>query len=1013
MGSWGPPAPLRHELARPFLAARLARRWSVPVTTVVAGAGFGKSTLLAQALRAEAAAPVGIDGWVSCRPGHERDIDLAAGIVGTIGGQTSDADPLRAVLGALRAAAPVDVCIVLDDVHLLGGESTAARLLGDIVRQLPANAHLVLAGREPPPIPLARLRAADQVIELTADDLAFSVHEIAHLAAEVGRDPRHADGCGGWPALVRVALAARRDVATGYAREEVLHELPLAARRALYVLSLAGTATDEFVSTVVGAPVDLAALAERVPLIAAVGTAHRAHDLWSEVLPDALDADVATELRRRVVEELLAAGEPTRAGEAARIGGDLDALDVAALGLVRSTISVLPVELARRWLAGVTLDRDRWPGLALLDAAARAARDVGDATVDAVLDDVAATYRARGDAGAEVAALAVATVAAQSRGDVDRLVALAGRTSSVPGGDDDPIVQVARGAIAGVVAEMSGDPEGAVAAFATAPLDAVPAALALSPQRFLMHCLLLAGRADDAVRVADEALTTTGNRHSQQGPAFARWLAGDPSGFDDEADWVVPEPGGSARDAFVAGAFHAVIRASWGVRLPFQDIVADNARDAAVVANARAAHAVLAHDEAAGSIAIGDVAARFGDDPVGDRHLRRFLALGYLLDPSQRAAWDAAPLGPTHARARMVARALAALRAGRPVAVDAGALAPPLVFTVLPLPWSVELACRLHGNGSSLGAALAGYLLERAGCRAHHELRMAAAADDPRLARDAAGLLSRLPVAPTSELGIAVLGPLEVCHDGVPAVARELRRVRVRELLAVLVLEPTISRDRVVELLWPDLDPESGGRNLRVTLTHLHRLLEPDRTTGEATFHVRADASSIRLVASPRLRVDVWELRRLSMAASAAREVGDIGAAIALLTEAAALSRGTPLVELDRVAGFDAEVESLRLLVVTTLLDLATLHLTAGSAGPALACAERALTLEPYLEAAHRLAIAATAQRGDGARTTAVVERTCRLLDELGVTPEPATEMLIRSALRRSRGGPVALAATA
>ena len=162
MGSWGPPAPLRHELARPFLAARLARRWSVPVTTVVAGAGFGKSTLLAQALRAEAAAPVGIDGWVSCRPGHERDVDLAAGIVGAIGGPSSDADPLAAVLGALRAAAPVDVCIVIDDVHLLGGESTATRLLGDVVRRLPANAHLVLAGREPPPIPLARLRAADQ-----------------------------------------------------------------------------------------------------------------------------------------------------------------------------------------------------------------------------------------------------------------------------------------------------------------------------------------------------------------------------------------------------------------------------------------------------------------------------------------------------------------------------------------------------------------------------------------------------------------------------------------------------------------------------------------------------------------------------------------------------------------------------------------------------------------------------------------------------------------------------------
>jgi DNA-binding SARP family transcriptional activator len=1001
MGNGGPPAPLRHELARPLLATRLGRRWSVPVTTVVAGAGFGKSTVLAQALRAEAAAPVGIDGWVSCRPGHECDRDLAAGIVGAVGGHAPDGDPLRAVLGVLRAAAPVDVCVVLDDVHLLGGESTAARLLGDVVRQLPANAHLVLSGREPPPIPLARLRAADQVIELTADDLAFTAHEIAHLAADIGRDPRDADGWGGWPALVRVALAVRRDVATGFAREEVLHDLPRDARRALYVLSLAGTATDELISSVVGAPVDLAALAERVPLIAAVGDAHRAHDLWSEVVPGALDADDAAQLRRRVVDELLAAGEPTRAGEAARVGGDLDALDVAALGLVRSTISVLPIELARRWLAGVTIDCARWPGLALLDAAARAARDVDDAAVDTALDDVAAVYRARGDAGGEVAALAVATVAAQSRGDVDRLVALAGRTSTVPGGDRDPIVQLARGSIAGVVAEMSGDPEGAVEAFASAPLDDVPAALALSPQRFLMHCLLLAGRADDAVRVADQALTATGNRHSQQGPAFTRWLAGDPSGFADDVAPVDPEHGGSARDAFLAAAFHAVIRASWGLQLPFQDVVADNARDAAVVANARAAHAVLAHDEAAGRLAIGDVAARFGDDPVGDRHLRRFLALGYLLDPARRAAWDAAPLGPAHERARAVARALVALRAGR--AVDAvAALTPPLVFTVLPLPWSVELACRLHGSGSPLGASLAGYLLERAGCRAHHELRAAAGADDPRLARDATALLGRLPVAPTSELGIAVLGPLEVCHDGVPAVARELRRERVRELLAVLVVEPTISRDRVVELLWPDLDPESGGRNLRVTLTHLHRLLEPDRSTGEATFHVRADASSIRLVASPRLRVDVWELRRLSAAASAAQEAGDVGAAIALLTEAAALSRGTPLVDLDRVAGFDAEVEALRLLVVTTLLDLATLHLTTGSAGPALACAERALILEPYLEAAHRLAIAATAQRGDGARTTAAVERTCRLLDELGVTPEPATEMLIRSALRRS-----------
>ena len=35
------------EIDRPALLARLAQRWQVPVTLVVAGAGFGKSTVLA------------------------------------------------------------------------------------------------------------------------------------------------------------------------------------------------------------------------------------------------------------------------------------------------------------------------------------------------------------------------------------------------------------------------------------------------------------------------------------------------------------------------------------------------------------------------------------------------------------------------------------------------------------------------------------------------------------------------------------------------------------------------------------------------------------------------------------------------------------------------------------------------------------------------------------------------------------------------------------------------------
>src|SRR5690349_13016841 len=90
----GPPPALARELARPHLVRRLADRWEVPVTVVVAGAGFGKSTLLAQACRADAAAPPGIQAWVSCDRDDDRDATLAAAIHAAIGGGAAGRDPL-------------------------------------------------------------------------------------------------------------------------------------------------------------------------------------------------------------------------------------------------------------------------------------------------------------------------------------------------------------------------------------------------------------------------------------------------------------------------------------------------------------------------------------------------------------------------------------------------------------------------------------------------------------------------------------------------------------------------------------------------------------------------------------------------------------------------------------------------------------------------------------------------------------------------------------------------------
>ncbi|ANZ42175.1 hypothetical protein BBK82_45840 [Lentzea guizhouensis] len=110
------PQPLDVELPRLRFVDRQRTRWSRPVTLVVAGAGFGKTTAIIDALALRS--------------------DTAPGA--------------RDVVAALRQRAPLDVCVHLDDVHEIPDDSPGAMMLGAVVRALPDTAHLVLSGRGVP-----------------------------------------------------------------------------------------------------------------------------------------------------------------------------------------------------------------------------------------------------------------------------------------------------------------------------------------------------------------------------------------------------------------------------------------------------------------------------------------------------------------------------------------------------------------------------------------------------------------------------------------------------------------------------------------------------------------------------------------------------------------------------------------------------------------------------------------------------------------------------------------------
>ncbi len=68
---------------------------------------------------------------------------------------------------------PDNFILVLDDYHVIDSKPVD-KALTFLLEHLPPQMHLVIATREDPPLPLARLRARGQLTELRAADLRFT-----------------------------------------------------------------------------------------------------------------------------------------------------------------------------------------------------------------------------------------------------------------------------------------------------------------------------------------------------------------------------------------------------------------------------------------------------------------------------------------------------------------------------------------------------------------------------------------------------------------------------------------------------------------------------------------------------------------------------------------------------------------------------------------------------------------------------------------------------------------------
>ncbi len=269
------PTPRAGLVARPRLTERLSRGVESKLTLISAPAGFGKTSLLAEWL---ASAPAGSRSvaWLSLDRADNQPavfwtylitaLRTAAPDVGATalallqGSQPPPIEPILATLLNELGALPNDLVLVLDDDHVVDAHD-----IGDgmtyLLEHLPPRIHLVIATRADPALPLGRLRARGELVEIRAADLRFTPAEAAAYLNDVmglelaASDVESLEGrTEGWIAALQLAalsMQGRDDVAgfiagfagddryiVDYLIEEVLHRQPDQVRSFLLQTSI-------------------------------------------------------------------------------------------------------------------------------------------------------------------------------------------------------------------------------------------------------------------------------------------------------------------------------------------------------------------------------------------------------------------------------------------------------------------------------------------------------------------------------------------------------------------------------------------------------------------------------------------------------------------------------------------------------------------------------------------------------------------------------------------------------
>ncbi len=413
------PVLLKETLARDRLLDWLHVKIHNRVILVLADAGYGKTTLLADFSRRTRLRTLWyrLDeddrDWVSLlshlvAAGREHDQEFAPATAAmlsemAVGGPTFEAT-LEVFLRELPSIATHGAVLILDDFHLVDESQDARVIARELIAQAPERLSIVFASRRTPTIPLAKMRASGELAELSTDDLRFDVTETARLFRETYGRALEPDVLAdvaarteGWAASLQLVQAALRDRSPAevkhfvhslsgadqelydYLAEEVIGDLPEDLQHFLMCTSILQVVTPDLAEVVTGRDSSevarLTIAAERLTLLTRPFRRARGPQRYHPLVRGFLEARLSTNSGGAAVKRLhLAAGEALtgtdwkgasfhfgEAGDTTAVMGILNSAMPAIMGSGQHSLAVARLDRSTpaAWSPGLRLMRAR------------------------------------------------------------------------------------------------------------------------------------------------------------------------------------------------------------------------------------------------------------------------------------------------------------------------------------------------------------------------------------------------------------------------------------------------------------------------------------------------------------------------------------------------------------------------------------------------------------------------------------------------------------------------------